>query len=408
MADLKENEQNSQAKLIVFEWEGKNAKNKPVNGQIKAVSENVAKMKLRNKDIKITKIKKKKSGKDGRIKQAEIAIFTRQLATMMKSGVPLIQSFEIVANSSTNKAVTKLLNNIKSDVETGSSLEQAFSKHPDQFDRLFCNLIEAGEAAGILDAILDRLALYQEKTVAIKKKIKSALMYPIAVMGIAFIVTAILMIFVVPSFANMFESFGAELPAPTQFVMTLSDFFVNNWWLMIAGAIGAGFGIKALYKIEKVQNFSDKSILKLPIFGSIIQKAIYARWARTLSTMFSAGVPLVDALNSVAGASGNHVYYVATKNIQREIATGTGLTAAMTSQKVFPVMLLQMAEIGEQAGSLDSMLDKVASFYEEEVDVAVASLSSLMEPLIIAFLGVIVGGLVVSMYLPIFKMAGAV
>lgn len=408
MADLKENEQNSQAKQIVFEWEGKNAKNKPVNGQIKAVSENVAKMKLRNKDIKITKIKKKKSGKSGRIKQAEIAIFTRQLATMMKSGVPLIQSFEIVANSSTNKAVAKLLNNIKSDVETGSSLEQAFSKNPDQFDRLFCNLIEAGESAGILDTILDRLALYQEKTVAIKKKIKSALTYPIAVMGIAFIVTAILMIFVVPSFASMFESFGAELPGPTQFVMTLSDFFVNNWWLMIAGAVAAGFGIKAMYKLEKVQNISDKMILKLPIFGVIIQKAIYARWARTLSTMFSAGVPLVDALNSVAGASGNHVYYVATKNIQREIATGTGLTAAMTSQKVFPVMLLQMSEIGEQAGSLDSMLDKVASFYEEEVDVAVASLSSLMEPLIIAFLGVIVGGLVVSMYLPIFKMAGAV
>lgn len=408
MADLKENEQNSQVKQIVFEWEGKNAKNKPVNGQIKAVSENVAKMKLRNKDIKITKIKKKKSGKSGRIKQDEIAIFTRQLATMMKSGVPLIQSFEIVANSSTNKAVAKLLNSIKSDIETGSSLEQAFSKNPDQFDRLFCNLIEAGESAGILDAILDRLALYQEKTVAIKKKIKSALTYPIAVMGIAFIVTAILMIFVVPSFASMFESFGAELPGPTQFVMTLSDFFVNNWWLMIAGAVAAGFGIKAMYKLEKVQNISDKMILKLPIFGVIIQKAIYARWARTLSTMFSAGVPLVDALNSVAGASGNHVYYVATKNIQREIATGTGLTAAMTSQKVFPVMLLQMSEIGEQAGSLDSMLDKVASFYEEEVDVAVASLSSLMEPLIIAFLGVIVGGLVVSMYLPIFKMAGAV
>lgn len=403
-----EKEKNNQAKLIVFEWEGKDIRGKATSGQIKAVSENVAKMMLRNKDIKIVKIKKKKTGSDGKIKQAEIAIFTRQLATMMKSGVPLIQSFEIVANSSTNKAVTKLLNNIKSDIETGSNLETAFSKHPQQFDKLFCNLIAAGESAGILDAILDRLALYQEKTVAIKKKIKSALSYPIAIMAIAFIVTAILMIFVVPSFASMFTSFGAELPAPTKFVMALSEIFVAYWWLMLAIIFAVGVGIKMMYRFEKVQQVSDRMILKLPIFGVVIQKAIYARWARTLSTMFSAGVPLVDALNSVAGAAGNHIYYVATKNIQKEIATGTGLTAAMTSQKVFPIMLLQMTEIGEQAGSLDSMLDKVAAFYEEEVEVAVASLSSLMEPIILAFLGVIVGGLVISMYLPIFEMAGAV
>lgn len=403
-----EKEKNNQAKLIVFEWEGKDIRGKATSGQIKAVSENVAKMMLRNKDIKIIKIKKKKTGSDGKIKQAEIAIFTRQLATMMKSGVPLIQSFEIVANSSTNKAVTKLLNNIKSDIETGSNLETAFSKHPQQFDKLFCNLIAAGESAGILDAILDRLALYQEKTVAIKKKIKSALSYPIAIMAIAFIVTAILMIFVVPSFASMFTSFGAELPAPTKFVMALSEIFVAYWWLMLAIIFAVGVGIKMMYRFEKVQQVSDRMILKLPIFGVVIQKAIYARWARTLSTMFSAGVPLVDALNSVAGAAGNHIYYVATKNIQKEIATGTGLTAAMTSQKVFPIMLLQMTEIGEQAGSLDSMLDKVAAFYEEEVEVAVASLSSLMEPIILAFLGVIVGGLVISMYLPIFEMAGAV
>lgn len=403
-----EKEKNNQAKLIVFEWEGKDIRGKATSGQIKAVSENVAKMMLRNKDIKIIKIKKKKTGSDGKIKQAEIAIFTRQLATMMKSGVPLIQSFEIVANSSTNKAVTKLLNDIKSDIETGSNLETAFSKHPQQFDKLFCNLIAAGESAGILDAILDRLALYQEKTVAIKKKIKSALSYPIAIMAIAFVVTAILMIFVVPSFASMFTSFGAELPAPTKFVMALSEIFVAYWWLMLAIIFAVGVGIKMMYRFEKVQQVSDRMILKLPIFGVVIQKAIYARWARTLSTMFSAGVPLVDALNSVAGAAGNHIYYVATKNIQKEIATGTGLTAAMTSQKVFPIMLLQMTEIGEQAGSLDSMLDKVAAFYEEEVEVAVASLSSLMEPIILAFLGVIVGGLVISMYLPIFEMAGAV
>lgn len=403
-----ESNKKSSVKEIAFEWEGKDSVGKPVSGQIKAVSESVAKMMLKNRNVKVLKIKKKVTRGGRGIKQAEIAIFTRQLATMMKSGVPLIQSFEIVANSSTNPSTAKLLNEIKSDIETGSNLEQAFSKHPEHFDKLFCNLIAAGEAAGILDTILDRLALYQEKTVAIKKKIKSALTYPVAILGIAFIVTAILMIFVVPSFANMFQSFGAELPAPTQFVMNLSEIFVNYWWAMLICIVLTAIGIKYLYKIEKVQQISDKYILKLPIFGAVIQKSIYARWSRTLSTMFAAGVPLVDALNSVAGASGNYIYYVATKNIQREIATGTALTPAMNNEKVFPVMLLQMAQIGEEAGSLDSMLDKVAAFYEEEVDVAVASLSSLMEPLIIAFLGVIVGGLVVSMYLPIFKMAGAV
>lgn len=402
-------ESKKHAKEYMFEWEGKDSKGKQVKGQTKAVSESVLRVQLRTKNIKVTKVKKRSSMSGGSsIKQADIAIFTRQLSTMMKAGVPLIQSFEIVATSSTNPKITRLLNDIKNDIETGSSLEQSFSKHPKYFDKLFCSLIAAGESAGILDDILDRLALYQEKIAAIKKKIKSALTYPIAILVIAFIVTAILMIFVVPSFKTMFENFGAELPAPTQFVMNLSEFFVAYWWAMILGIIAMIAGIKVAFKNETVRNSWDKIILKFPVFGPVIQKSIYASWARTLSTMFAAGVPLVEALQSVAGAAGNNVYYVATKNIQKEIAQGIGLTTAMANEKVFPVMMLQMAQIGEEAGSLDSMLDKVAQFYEEEVDVAVASLSSLMEPFIIGFLGIVVGGLVVSMYLPIFKMASTV
>lgn len=402
-------ESKKHAKEYMFEWEGKDSKGKQVKGQTKAVSESVLRVQLRTKNIKVTKVKKRSSMSGGSsIKQGDIAIFTRQLSTMMKAGVPLIQSFEIVATSSTNPKITRLLNDIKNDIETGSSLEQSFSKHPKYFDKLFCSLIAAGESAGILDDILDRLALYQEKIAAIKKKIKSALTYPIAILVIAFIVTAILMIFVVPSFKTMFENFGAELPAPTQFVMNLSEFFVAYWWAMILGIIAMIAGIKVAFKNETVRNSWDKIILKFPVFGPVIQKSIYASWARTLSTMFAAGVPLVEALQSVAGAAGNNVYYVATKNIQKEIAQGIGLTTAMANEKVFPVMMLQMAQIGEEAGSLDSMLDKVAQFYEEEVDVAVASLSSLMEPFIIGFLGIVVGGLVVSMYLPIFKMASTV
>lgn len=408
-ADAKKVENKKFTKEYTYEWEGKDNKGKEVKGQMKAASESAAKVILRGKQIKVSKIKKRSASIRGAsIKQADIAILTRQLSTMMRSGVPLIQSFEIVATSSTNPKITQLLNDIKSDIESGSNLEQSFSKHPKHFDKLYCSLIAAGEDAGILDDILNRLALYQEKMTAIKKKIKSALTYPIAIMVIAFVVTAILMIFVVPSFQGMFSSLGAELPAPTQFVVNLSDLFVN-YWFFIFGSIPLIIGIiKVMFKSVKVQNQWDKIILKLPVFGAVIQKSIYARWARTLSTMFAAGVPLVDALNSVAGASGNNVYYVATKNIQKEISTGISLTTAMNNQKVFPVMMLQMAQIGEESGSLDSMLDKVAAFYEEEVDVAVASLSSLMEPFIIAFLGIIVGGLVVSMYLPIFKMASVV
>lgn len=396
-------------KEFIFLYEGKDKKGKIVKGEMKAPSDSVVKVALRSKNIQIVKIKKQKFSKEKKIKQEDVAIFTRQLATMMKSGVPLLQSFDIVANGHANASVSKLLYDIKTSVETGSSMAQAFSRHPKYFDALFCNLVEAGEKAGILDMILDRLAMYQEKMLYIKSKIKSALTYPIAVMGIAVIVTAILMIFVVPVFGEVFASFGAELPAPTQIVMNISNFFVHNWFYMLAGTVGSIIGIKKAIEVNvKVKNAFERALLKLPIFGGIITKAIVARWARTLATMFAAGVPLVEALNSVAGASGNVIYYDATKEIQKNVSTGQSLTVSMQNEHVFPNMMIQMTQIGEESGSLDDMLNKVAEFYEGEVDEAVSSLSSLMEPLIIGFLGVVVGGLVVAMYLPIFKMAGAV
>lgn len=396
-------------KEFVFIYEGKDKKGKIMKGEMKAPSDSVVKVALRSKNIQVIKIKKQKFSKARNIKQQDVAIVTRQLATMMKSGVPLLQSFDIVANGHSNASVSKLLYDIKSSIESGSSMAQAFACHPRYFDDLFCSLVEAGEKAGILDMILDRLAGYQEKMLYIKGKIKSALTYPIAVLGIALIVTAILMIFVVPVFGEVFASFGAELPLPTKIVMNISDFFVHNWFYLLAGIVGAIAGIKRAIRVNvKVRNGSERLLLKLPIFGQIINKAIIARWARTLATMFSAGVPLVEALNSVAGAAGNIVYYNATKEIQKNVSTGQSLTVSMQNEHVFPNMMIQMTQIGEESGSLDDMLNKVAEFYESEVDEAVSSLSSLMEPLIIGFLGIIIGGLVVAMYLPIFKMAGAV
>lgn len=405
----KNTENSKKVKSVQFSWEGVDKKGKKASGEINATSETNARMALRSKGITIRKMKKSRMASVKKVKPQDVAVFTRQLATMMRAGVPLIQSFEIVANGHENPGVSKLLYDIKNDVETGTSLSNAFAKHPDHFGDLFCNLIAAGEKAGILDAILDKLATYQEKMQGIKRKIKSALTYPIAILGIASIITAILMIFVVPSFKSVFESFGAELPGPTQMVMNISEFFVAYWHLMLGAIIGTLVFLKNLLKkSEAARNRRDEILLKLPIFGKIIRKAIIARWCRTLSTMFTAGVPLVEALDSVAGAAGNYVYSNATKNIQREVSTGTSLTACMDEQKVFPNMMVQMAQIGEESGSLDAMLDKVAESMEEEVDNAIASLSSLMEPLIIAFLGTVVGGIVVAMYLPIFKMASVV
>ncbi len=393
----------------VFEWEGKDRNGKVVRGEMRAGGEAMVSASLRRQGILVSRVKKRRVSGGKAIKQKDIAVFTRQLATMMRAGVPLLQSFDIVGRGATNPRLTKLLNDIRQDVETGTSLSAAFRKHPLYFDALYCNLVEAGEAGGILEQLLDRLAIYQEKTVAIKQKIKSALTYPIAVMVVAFIVLAVIMIFVVPAFKDVFTSFGADLPAPTLFVIHLSEFFVSYWWL-IFGGIGGGlyFFFQSWKRSEKMQKSMDRLLLKIPVFGDLLYKSAMARWTRTLATMFAAGVPLVEALDSVGGASGNTVFAEATEKIQRDVSTGSALTTSMQSTGIFPVMVLQMAGIGEESGSLDHMLAKAAEFYEEEVDEAVKALSSLMEPFIIVILGGLIGGIVVSMYLPIFKLGQVV
>jgi type IV pilus assembly protein PilC len=396
-------------KEINFTWIGTDKAGKTVRGEMKAGGEAVVNAMLRRQGIKVIKVKKQRSGRGSSITEKDITLFTRQLATMMKSGVPLLQSFDIVGKGHNNPRVQDLLMTIKTDVETGNSLKQAFERHPLYFDTLFCNLVGAGEQAGILDTLLDRLATYKEKILAIKSKIKSALFYPIAIIVVAFVITAVIMIFVIPAFKQVFASFGADLPAPTLIIMAISDFFVQ-WWYLIFGLIfGSVWGFLYMWKRSKgVQIFMDRVMLRMPVFGSLVRKATIARWTRTLSTMFAAGVPLVEALDSVAGAAGNYEYWVATKKIQSEVATGSSLMASMQNTEAFPNMVLQMVSIGEEAGSLDSMLSKVADFYEGEVDDAVAALSSLMEPMIMVVLGTVIGGMVIAMYLPIFKMGQAV
>jgi type IV pilus assembly protein PilC len=396
-------------KEFQYRWEGKDKSGKLVKGEVRAAGDAVVATQLRRLGINVTSIKKSYSGGGKKITQKDLTLFTRQLAVMMKSGVPLLQSFDIVGKGHHNPSVSRLLNDIKTDVETGSSLEHAFRKFPLYFDDLFCNLIGAGEHAGILDSLLERLATYQEKTLAIKSKIKGALMYPVAIIAVAFIITAVIMIFVIPAFKQLFSSFGADLPAPTLIMMSISDFFVAYWWAIFSILGGGLYSFFYFWKrSKKMQDVIDRVMLKLPIFGNVIRKASIARWTRTLATMFAAGVPLVEALNSVAGAAGNVVYFDATKIIQREVSQGGTLTAAMQNVGVFPSMVLQMVAIGEEAGSLDGMLNKVADFFEAEVDDAVAALASLMEPIIMVVLGTLIGGMVIAMYLPIFKMGQAV
>jgi type IV pilus assembly protein PilC len=394
------------SKEVTYVWEGKDKKGKVIKGEMKASSETLVRSTLRRQGINVTKLKKQSGlSKKGKVSDKDVTLFTRQLATMMKAGVPLLQSFDIVGKGHSNPAVAKLLLDIKYDVETGSSLSAAFRKYPLYFDSLFCNLIHAGEQAGILDTLLDRLASYKEKIQAIKSKIKSALFYPISILVVAFVITAVIMIFVVPAFKELFSSFGANLPAPTLIVMAVSDIFVD-WWWAIFSAVGGGvwFFFYTWKRSLAMQATMDRLILKIPVFGELIRKATIARFSRTLATMFAAGVPLVEALDSVAGAAGNRVYYDATKLVQSEISTGTSLTVAMQNSEVFPSMVLQMTAIGEESGALDTMLSKVADFYEAEVDDAVEALSSLMEPIIMVVLGTLIGGLVIAMYLPIFKM----
>ena len=398
----------AKSKEIQYSWEGKDKGGKIVKGEMRSAGEASVSAHLRRQGITITKIKKSaRSG--GSVTEKDVTLFTRQLATMLKSGVPLLQAFDIVGKGHDNPAVARLLLDLKTDVETGSSLEQAFRKFPLYFDDLFCNLIGAGEQAGILDSLLDRLATYKEKIQAIKSKIKSALFYPVSIIIIAFVITAVIMIFVIPAFKEMFKNFGADLPAPTLVVMAMSDFFVTWWWAIFGAIGGGGYWFFYTWKRSKVmQRAMDRLMLKIPVFGPLVRKATIARWTRTLSTMFAAGVPLVEAFDSVAGAAGNAVYSDATKAIQREVMSGSSLTVAMQNTNVFPSMVLQMVAIGEESGSIDSMLSKVADFFEAEVDDAVEALSSLMEPVIMVVLGTLIGGMVVAMYLPIFKMGQAV
>jgi type IV pilus assembly protein PilC len=399
----------AQVKENVYAWEGKDKSGKTVRGELRAGGEAVVNVTLRRQGVMVTKIKKKvyRSGK--KITGKDIALFTRQLATMMKAGVPLLQSFDIVGKGHANPSMAKLIMDLRNDIETGTSLNNAFRKYPLYFDPLFCNLVGAGEQAGILEDLLTRLAIYKEKTLAIKAKIKSALMYPVSILAIAFVVTAVIMIWVVPAFKSVFASFGANLPGPTLIVMAMSEFTVKWWWLIFGSLFGTlYFFFQAWRRSAKMQRSMDIILLKAPIFGPVIRKAAIARWTRTLSTMFAAGVPLVEALDSVGGAAGNAVYLEATRKIQNEVSTGTSLTAAMQNASVFPSLVTQMVAIGEESGALDSMLGKVADFFEEEVDEAVAALSSLMEPLIMVVLGVLIGGLVIAMYLPIFKLGSVV
>jgi type IV pilus assembly protein PilC len=399
----------AQAKEQVYAWEGKDKSGRVVRGELRAGGEAIVNVTLRRQGIMVTKVKKKVYRAGRKITDKDLTMFTRQLATMMKAGVPLLQSFDIVGKGHANPSMAKLIMDLRADVETGTSLNNAFRKYPIYFDALFCNLVGAGEQAGILEDLLTRLAIYKEKTLAIKAKIRSALMYPCSILAIAFIVTAVIMIWVVPAFKQVFASFGADLPAPTLMVMAISEFFVAYWWLIFGGLFGSlYFFFQAWRRSVKMQNAMDRLLLRLPVFGAVIRKATIARWTRTLSTMFAAGVPLVEALDSVRGASGNFVYFEATKRIQTEVSTGTSLTVAMQNTEVFPNMVTQMVSIGEESGALDAMLGKVADFFEEEVDDAVASLSSLMEPMIMVILGVLIGGLVIAMYLPIFKLGSVV
>jgi len=398
-----------EVKEFTYLWEGFDRNGRSVRGEMKGASETVVTTTLRRQGIRIAKIRRQTFRGGSKVNEKDITFFTRQLATMLKAGVPLLQAFEIVARGHKNARFSRLMMDIKGRVEAGSSLSQAFREHPAHFDALYCNLVNAGETAGMLDGILDRLATYKEKILAIKSKIKSALFYPISVIVVAIVVIWVIMVWVIPAFKQVFANFGANLPAPTLIVMGISDFFVSYWWLMAVIIFGTITGFFFMVRRSETFRFAvDRISLKLPVIGGILEKATIARWTRTLATMFAAGVPLVESLDAVAGASGNAVFIAGTRRIQTDVSTGTSLTNAMLNTGLFPSMVTQMTQIGEESGSLDGMLSKVADFYEREVDDAVAALSSLLEPVIIVFLGVVIGGLVVAMYLPIFKLGSVV
>ena len=399
-------------KPLIFKWTGSDKMGRRVKGESRAAGESMVRAELRRQGIILATIKKKStllSSRKKKITAGDIAVFSRQLATMMNAGVPLVQAFDIVGRGHENPAMQDLLLTIKSDVESGTALAEALGKHPLYFDDLFCNLVRAGESAGVLEILLDKIATYKEKTESLKGKIKKALFYPAAVIIVAFVVTAIIMIFVIPQFQELFSNFGGDLPAFTKAVIAMSEWMQQWWWALLLGLVATGYILSYFWKrSRKFRQTVDKMLLKIPVIGVILNKAAIARYARTLSTMFAAGVPLVEALESVAGATGNIVYSDAVMQMREDVATGQSLQLAMKQQNLFPHMVIQMVAIGEESGSLDHMLSKVADFYEEEVDNAVDALSSLLEPFIMVIIGTLVGGLVVAMYLPIFKMASVV
>ena len=400
-------------KTSVFSWEGKDKKGATVKGEISGQTPALVKAQLRKQGINPTKVRKKSAslfgGAGKKIKPMDIALFTRQMATMMKAGVPLLQSFDIIGEGFDNPNMRKLVDEVKQEVAAGNSFAASLRKKPQYFDELYCNLVESGEQAGALESLLDRIATYKEKTEALKAKIKKAMNYPIAVIVVAIIVSAILLIKVVPQFEQVFSSFGAELPAFTQMVIGISQVMQEWWFIILLLMFAAAFALKEAHKrSQKFRDWVDRSVLKLPIVGDILYKSAVARFARTLSTTFAAGVPLVDALDSVAGATGNVVFKNATNKIKADVSSGMQLNFSMRSTGTFPSMAVQMTAIGEESGALDEMLDKVASFYEEEVDNMVDGLTSLMEPIIMSVLGVLVGGLIIAMYLPIFQLGAVV
>ncbi|MGR9044717.1 MAG: type II secretion system F family protein [Gammaproteobacteria bacterium] len=402
-----------QIEQIDYIWDGKDKANNRTKGEITAKSETVARTELRRLGIRVISIKKKPKPLFGsrvqKITPGDIAIFSRQLATMLEAGVPLVQSFDIIGRGHENASMQKMLLEIKADIEGGDTLAEALQRKPIYFDELFCNLVEAGEQAGVLETLLDKIATYKEKTESLKKKIKKALTYPIAVLVVAFIVTAILLIFVVPVFEDLFQSFGADLPAFTKMVIGLSEWMQEWWWILVGGIVAAVYTFGYFKKRSRKFNHNlDRLLLKIPVVGMILHKSAIARFARTLATMSAAGVPLVEALESVSGACGNIIYADAVLKMREDVATGQRLQFAMQQTALFPHMVIQMVAIGEESGALDSLLSKVADFYEEEVDNLVDNLSSLMEPIIMSVLGVLVGGLIVAMYLPIFKLGAAV
>ena len=400
----------SRPKEFNFVWEGRDRAGKTLRGETRASGETIVVNTLRRQGIVVTRIKKQRyKAARGKIQDKDITLFTRQLATMMKAGLPVMQAFDIVAKGHSNAAMTRLLMEVRNDIEQGTSMANAFRKHPKYFDDFYCNLVDAGEAGGVLESLLDKLAVYKEKTLAIKKKIKSALTYPIAVVVVAIVLVMIMMMFVLPEFKKVYDGMNAPMPALTQFMMGISDFMVAWGWLVIIIMIAAVAGFIQWHKRSPdLQKRVDGMLLKMPIFGNIVEKGTIARWARTTATLFTAGVPLVEALDSVGGASGNIIYEEATKSIRNQVNQGTSLTTAMSSTDLFPNMVLQMTSIGEESGALDDMLNKAAEFYEEEVDNAVATLSSLMEPIIMVVLGSIIGVILVAMYLPLFNLGNVV